>query len=98
MSNERMTDTSLADAIKRACQYYKQAGRVASTSQMLATQHESTADKIIASALRARPQAVAVPDERIGGMSDFDDMYVLGWNDCRRTMLAASQSATGGAT
>ena len=50
-----------------------------------------------ASAIRARPQAVA---KHINAVY-FDvpaqprSAYVMGWNDCIDSMLAASQSATG---
>lgn len=89
MSGERMTDAALAD---------------------LAKQLDGIADDLkqpycaeirkIAAALRARPQAVP---QHINAVY-FDvpaqprSAYVMGWNDCIDSMLAASQSATGGAT
>ena len=67
-------DAALADAIKLACNYYRQAGRVGTTSQTLAKQHEAAADKIIAEALRVRA-VMDIDGERYRLLRTFN------WND-----------------
>ena len=93
MSNERMTDAALADLLKVVESQLGHAADVGAT-YVAFTRDETMR---IAAALRARPQAVA-EGYAVLKIADLEELtFSFNGRERLRAMLAASQSATGGA-